>query len=111
MLALIGLMPFISMWLTYSPYMLGTVTVGHYLHQSKVSQQSQHHHLTPFQSYPTSAANLNPVTNQVDVDIYDGNDERVDVSGMKTDIEIVIGRMKVKNKEAISVPGELSVIR
>ncbi len=57
--------------------------------------------------YPLSAMNLNPGTNQIDVDVYDQNDNKVDVSGMtNVTIQILIGRNKARaGTNAISVPG------
>lgn len=42
------------------------------------------------------------MTKQVDIDLYNDKGGKVDVSGMKVDIEIIIERMKVKEPEAVS---------
>eukprot|EP00095_Tigriopus_kingsejongensis_P012226 maker-scaffold528_size145933-snap-gene-0.28 protein:Tk12226 transcript:maker-scaffold528_size145933-snap-gene-0.28-mRNA-1 annotation:"cobinamide adenolsyltransferase" len=54
--------------------------------------------------YPESAKNLNPVTKQIDIDVYDSDGNWVDVSGMEHWIQFVIGRIRVKNPEAVRVP-------
>ena len=57
--------------------------------------------------YVPSAKNLNPVTTQLDVDIYDDSEPpmKVDVSNMKTPIEMVLTRSKWKRPSAVSTPG------
>ena len=40
----------------------------------------------------------------MDIDIYDQDGVKVDVSGMKIDIQFVIGRIKYKNPLAVSIP-------
>ncbi len=56
--------------------------------------------------YPASARNLNRVSKQVDCDVYDPDGNRVDVSGTKIRINLVIGRMRTRDPEAVSIPGE-----
>ena len=49
------------------------------------------------QIYPPSAASLNLVSKQMDVDIYsDDGSTKIDVSGMKINIQIILGRMQSK---------------
>ena len=57
------------------------------------------------QGYVPSAKNLNPVTTQLDVDIYNEKDEKVHVTNMKKPIELLLTRNKWKKPTAISVPG------
>ena len=52
-----------------------------------------------------SAKNLNPVTTQLDIDIYNEKDEKVHVTNMKKPIELLMTRNKWKKPTAISVPG------
>ena len=61
-----------------------------------------------FQIYPLSARNLNPTTKQIDIDIYYDHGGRVDIRGMKINIDIIIERMKIKDPEAVSFDGNLS---
>jgi len=51
--------------------------------------------------YLWSARRLNSVTKQIDIDVYDHEDNLVDVSDFKIDIEFLIPRMKWKNPEAV----------
>ena len=55
--------------------------------------------------YVPSAKNLNPVTTQLDVDIYNDKDEKVHVSNMRKPIQMVLTRSKWKKPSAVSVPG------
>ncbi len=57
-------------------------------------------------AYPATARFLNRVTKQVDVTIYDPAGNVVDVSGMRIDIILVIGRMTHKDPSAVKIPGE-----
>ena len=45
-----------------------------------------------FQAYPESASNLNVVSLQVDITLYDIYGQQVDISGMSANIDIIIGR-------------------
>jgi len=59
------------------------------------------------QIYPPSAINLNLVSKQMDVDVYsDDGSTKMDVKGMKVDIQIILGRMKSKNPNHVNVPGK-----
>ena len=58
------------------------------------------------QTYPISARNLNKVTKQIDVDLYNDKGGKVDVYGMKVNIDITIERMKPKDPEAVSFARE-----
>ena len=60
-------------------------------------------------TYPWSAANLNVVTKQVDIDVYDENDNLVDVSGFKIDIQILIER-KIKAEDVLSFTDKIRPI-
>ena len=57
--------------------------------------------------YVPSAKNLNPVTTQLDVDIYDDSEPpvKVHVTNMKAPIEMVLTRSKWKRPSAVSTPG------
>ena len=58
--------------------------------------------------YVPSAKNLNSVATQLDVDIYDDQDVKVQVTGMKKPIELALTRNEWKLSKlsrAISVPG------
>ena len=57
-------------------------------------------------AYPKSAKNLNRATKTLDIDIYDQDGVRVDVYGMKIDIQFVIGRIKYKDPFATEFKGE-----
>lgn len=48
---------------------------------------------------------MNPVTKQLDIDVYDPDGNLVDVSDMEHWIEFIIGRMRRKNPEAVQIPG------
>ena len=48
--------------------------------------------------YPASARNLNFVTKQVDIDLYDDKGNKVDVTGMAVTIDITIPRMREKRR-------------
>ncbi len=57
------------------------------------------------QVYPPTAVNLNIVSKQMDVDVYsDDGTTKIDVKGMKTNIQIILGRMKFKNPSKVSIP-------
>ena len=56
-----------------------------------------------------SANNLNPVTTQLDIDVYNDKDEKVHVTNMKKPIELVLKRNKWKNESAIEVQGTISI--
>jgi hypothetical protein len=45
------------------------------------------------------------VTKQVDIDLYNDRGGKVDVTGMKVNIDIIIPRMKAKNPKAVSFAG------
>jgi hypothetical protein len=43
----------------------------------------------------------------MDVDVYsDDGSTKMDVKGMKVDIQIILGRMKSKNPNLVNVPGK-----
>ena len=54
------------------------------------------------QVHPDSATNLNPTTRTIEVQLYDASGNLVDVSGMKKEIEFVIGRSGYKNPPAVN---------
>lgn len=56
-----------------------------------------------------SANNLNPVTTQLDIDVYNEKDEKVHITNMKKPIELVLKRNKWKNESAIEVQGTISI--
>ena len=57
------------------------------------------------QVYPPTAVNLNIVSKQMDVDVYsDDGTTKIDVKGMKANIQIILGRMKAKNPSKVSIP-------
>ena len=62
----------------------------------------------PFnKAYPPSARNLNRLTKMVDVDVYDENSTKLDISGLETPIKISVERMKAKDKDlgVLKMPG------
>ena len=61
------------------------------------------------QGYVPSANNLNPVTTQLDIDVYNEKDEKVHITNMKKPIELVLKRNKWKNESAIEVQGTISI--
>lgn len=61
------------------------------------------------QTYPLSAQNLNPVTKQVDIDLYNDKGGRVDVTGMRVNIDIIIERMRRKDPDAVSFSGTIVI--
>ena len=56
-----------------------------------------------------SANNLNPVTTQLDIDVYNEKDEKVHITNMEKPIELVLKRNKWKNESAIEVQGTISI--
>ena len=57
------------------------------------------------QIYPPSAANLNLASKQMDADVYlDDGITKLDVKNMKNDIQILLGRMRSKRPELVTVP-------
>lgn len=43
---------------------------------------------------------------QVDIDVYNDDGSRLDIKGMKTDIEIILGRLKSKRSDLVTIPSK-----
>lgn len=56
-------------------------------------------------AFPFSTRNLNAVTMQMDVDIYDGDGNKVIISDMAVDMILMIPRLKVKGPEFVTIQG------
>ncbi len=58
-----------------------------------------------------SAQNLNRVTKQVDIDLYDEKGDKVPIHNMAVDIQIIIPRMIDKDRKSVSFDPEIHLAK